>query len=93
MPIVSGCAKLRLVAFHLGHTPYGGSKVNHCAINRLRSVNDYPISPSRNRNDNFISMPFIDSLISYFSNFDSVELTDLARESKLSMALGKFFIS
>ena len=27
MPIVSGCAKLRLVAFHLGHPPYGGSKV------------------------------------------------------------------
>ncbi len=27
MPIVSGCSKLRLVAFHLGHTPYGGSKV------------------------------------------------------------------
>ncbi len=27
MPIVSGCAKLCLVAFHLGHTLYGGSKV------------------------------------------------------------------
>ena len=28
MPIiVSSCSKLRLVAFHLGHTPYGGSKV------------------------------------------------------------------
>ncbi len=27
MPIVPGCSKLRLVAFHLGHTPSGGSKV------------------------------------------------------------------
>ncbi len=27
MPIVPGCAKLCLVAFHWGHTPYGSSKV------------------------------------------------------------------
>ncbi len=27
MPIVCGCSKLRLAAFHLGHTHYGGSKV------------------------------------------------------------------
>ncbi len=27
MPIVPGCSKLCLVAFHLGHPPYGGSKM------------------------------------------------------------------
>ena len=27
IPIVPGCSKLCLAAFHLGHTPYGGSNV------------------------------------------------------------------
>ncbi len=27
MAIVFGCSKLRLASFHLGHTPYGDSKV------------------------------------------------------------------